>query len=173
MLSEAQRKFLIHDQVIGGGVINGLLNALLGWLSFRHHDRVPMHGDPSIVADTIATAVLLPLIACLIVTPLVRKAIKAGKVEPLRARSIVLWLPRLSFLRGLVLGLLTLATLAPLMLGLYLLFGVETLSVTSFVIIKALYAGVMAALISPVIALYVLSTHAPAPANVASELAVG
>jgi len=161
-LTEAQRKYLVHDQIIGSAVFNALLNALLAWLTFRRHTAVPLKGDPSIIGDAIGTAVLLPLLTCLIVTPLVRKALKTGKLEPLLTpspgRSMVLWLPSLSFFRGLVLALAALATCAPVFLGLLVLAGVEQLSVGAFIFVKTLYAAVMAGLCAPVIALYVMAT---------------
>jgi len=173
-LSAAQHKYLVHDQIIGAGIFNLLLNAGLAWLSFRHHKVVPMTGDPSIVGDTIGTALILPLVVCLIASPLVRKAIKAGKVDALsassRVRSMVLWLPRWSFFRGLVLGLIGVAWFAPPLLLLFKLAGVENMSVGGYVVVKALFAGALAAAVSPVMALYVLSTTAPAPAPAAAAV---
>jgi hypothetical protein len=168
-LSEAQRKYLVHDQIIGSAIFNAVLSALLAWLTFRRHASVPMKGDPSIIGDAIGTAVLLPLLTCLIVTPLVRKAMKAGKFEPLvqpsSGRSMVLWLPSLSFLRGLVLALGALATCAPVWLGLMVLAGVDQLSVGAFVFMKTVYAAVMAGLCAPIIALYVMATQPPQAAE--------
>lgn len=160
-LSEAQRKYLIQDQIIGSAVFNAVLAALLAWLTFRHHTSVPMKGDPSIIGDAIGTAVLLPLLTCLIVTPLVRKAMQAGKLEPLMqpstGRSMVLWLPKLSFLRGVVLALAALATCTPLWLGTLVLAGVDQLSVGMYIFMKSVYAGVMAGGCAPIIALYVMA----------------
>lgn len=161
-LSEAQRKYLVHDQIIGSAIFNLLLNAGLAWLGFRHHAAVPMHGDPSILNDAIGTAVILPLLTCLVVTPLVRKRLRSGKLEPLfelpERYDLLLWLPRWSFVRGLVLALLCLAWIAPLYLGLFFRFGVSSLSVASFVAIKGLYAAVMAGAVAPVIALHTMAT---------------
>jgi hypothetical protein len=81
-LSDAQRKYLVHEQIVGGALFNGVINAALAWLTFRHHPIVPMHGDPSILNDVIATSGLMPLFICLIGTPLVRKALRAGKFQP-------------------------------------------------------------------------------------------
>jgi hypothetical protein len=171
-LSESQRKYLISEHVIGGGVFNLLLSAVLAWLAFRHHDVVPLRGDPGIVRDALGTVVILPFLTCLIVTGLVRKSVKAGKVEPTLGpspqRSMLLWLPRSTFLRSLVFALLSLAFFAPVLLGLFLVSGIDHLSVGSFVAIKGLYAGVLAACNSPFIALYVLATS-EAPAAVLSD----
>lgn len=166
-LTESQRKYLVHEQIIGAAVINGVINALLAWLTFRKHASVPMHGDPSILGDALGTALLLPLLLCLIATPLIRKAVRAGKVAPISLqsprRTMLLWLPRTSFVRGLVLAVGALATCAPVMLGALTLFGVQGMSVTGFVVLKLFYAGIMAALVSPIVALYVLVSEAAEP----------
>lgn len=166
-LSDSQRKFLIQDQAIGSGIFNLLLNALIAWLTFRKLPAVPISGDPSITGDVIGTMILLPLLTCVIVTPLVRKAVQAGKVEPLHedtsARRMVRWLPSNSFLRGLALGFISLALFGPLLLGAFMVAGVQTMSVGGYVFIKALYAAALAAVNAPVIALYVLAKEqAPA-----------
>jgi hypothetical protein len=162
MLSQTQRSFLIRHHIIGATLFNALLNGFLAWLTFRHQPAVPIAGDPSVVGDAIGTAVLLPLLTCLIVTPLVRRAIAHGRVEPLSSFagniSMVLWLPRLSFFRGLALSLLCLAWLTPLYLAPMLLADIASLSVGAFVFMKIMYAGVMAAWVAPVVALYVLAT---------------
>lgn len=164
-LSDAQRKYIVNDHIIGSGVFNVSLNALFGWLSFRKHDPAPLRGDPSILNDAIATAVLLPLLICLIVTPLVRKRVRSGKLEPITGLAgsfdMLLWLPSGSFLRGSVLSLLCLAWLTPVYLGLLMVFGVTSLSAGSFVVVKGLYAGLAAALVAPVVALYAMATTQP------------
>ena len=173
-LSELQRKYLVRDQIIGGALVNGVINAFLAWLTFRHHAVVPMQGDPSILNDVIATAVLMPLFICMIATPLVRKAMHAGKFEPLSTpsstRTMVLWLPANSFLRGLLLALAALATCAPVLLGLLLMFGVHSMSVAGFTTLKLFYSGILGALVSPVIALYVMAAATPGEPAVAAAL---
>ena len=82
-LSSEHRRFLIVDQVIGAGIINFILNAGIAWAIARALARVPLWGNPSIANDTVATAFLLPFITCVIVTPLIRKKIVAGGLQPL------------------------------------------------------------------------------------------
>jgi len=162
-LSDAQRKYLVRDQLIGGAVFNGPVNGLLAWLTFRKHGVAPMQGDPSILNDVIGTAVLLPLIICLIATPLVRKLVHAGKVEPWLApsaeRTMLLWLPDNRVLRGLVLSLAALATVAPVLLAVFLAFGVQHMSVGGYAAFKLFYAGLLGALVSPIVALHVMASQ--------------
>jgi hypothetical protein len=166
-LSATQRKYLLNDQIIGGAIFNFVLNTLLAWLTFRRHEVVPLKGDQSIVANVLGIAIILPLLSCVIVTPLVRKAIQAGKVEPLQqastGRTVVLWLPKLSLLRGLVLSLLSLAWAAPLVLAVLVFAGVASMSVGGFVFVNGLYAAAISAGVSPIVALYVLASAEPMP----------
>jgi hypothetical protein len=173
-LSEAQLKYLVRDHVIGGAVCNGPINALLAWLTFRTHGVAPMQGDPSILNDVIGTASLMPLMICVIGTPLVRKVVHAGKVEPwIRAsaeRTMLMWLPANSVLRGLILALAALATVAPMLLGVLLALGVQHMSVGGYVTLKLVYTSILGALVSPLVALYVMAT--PPVAAIASAAAV-
>lgn len=171
-LSDAQQKYLVHEQIIGGALVNGVINAFLGWLTFRHHPVVPIKGDPSILNDVIATSVLMPLFICLIATPLVRKAMRAGKTQaiesPSAMRTMILWLPASSFLRGALLALASLATCTPILLGMLLMFDVQSMSVAGFATLKFFYAGILAGLVSPVVALYAMA--APQPLKAATTL---
>jgi hypothetical protein len=171
-LSDAQRKYLVHEQIIGGALVNGVINAFLGWLTFRHHPVVPIKGDPSILNDVIATSVLMPLFICVIATPLVRKAMQAGKTQALEApsasRTMILWLPANSILRGALLALASLATCTPILLGALLVFGVHGMSVGAFATLKFFYAGILAGLVSPIVALYAMA--APLPLKAAAAL---
>src|SRR5260370_7320498 len=76
----AQRRYMLLDNGVGPFVINFLINAVIAWLLFRHATHVPLWGQSSIAGDTIATSFLLPLITCLIVTP----------IAPGRGRSALL-----------------------------------------------------------------------------------
>jgi hypothetical protein len=171
-LSGAQRKYLVRDHLLGGAIFNGPINGLLAWLTFRKHGVAPMQGDPSILNDVIGTAVLLPLIICLIATPLVRKFVLAGKVEPWirpsAERTMLLWLPANPVLRGLILALAALATIAPVLLGVFLAFGVQSMSVAAYATFKLFYAGLLGALVSPLVALHVMASSTSQLAAIAT-----
>jgi hypothetical protein len=178
-LSDAQRSYLLRDHVIGGAIINATMNALFGWLSFRKHGFAPMSGDPSVLNDVIGTGLLLPLIICVIATPLVRKSIEARKLEPLNtdigtvsaARTMLLWLPTNPVLRGLILSLAALATVTPVLLGVLLAFGVQAMSLGGYVLLKMFYAGLLAAIVSPLVALYVMASATSSVAVIAAVTA--
>jgi hypothetical protein len=64
MLTPAQRTFLVNEQTVAPAVFNLILNAGLGWLVFRHLERVPLWGDPSLAGDIIGTMLILPFLTC-------------------------------------------------------------------------------------------------------------
>jgi len=170
-MSPAVRRYLLLEQGIGAAVFNFLLNAAIAWAMFRSVEVVPLWGQQSIMGDTIGTCFLLPLLTSLIATRLVRGHVRMGKVAALgwtRASHPVLgWLPQSTARRGVVLGLACIALLAPLaFLGLRL-FGVASLPFWRFIAFKGAFAGVAAALVTPLVALWVIA-EVPVPGEEAT-----
>lgn len=139
------------EQLIGSVLVNFVINAGLAWLVFRQMPVVPFRGPQSIVGDTIATALLLPLFVALLATPTFRSMLARRVVllpsSPLRP----LPLPQQPLLLGLVLALLATLTLAPATLAVVALAGIESLSFAQFLWFKAGFAALLAALILPLI----------------------
>jgi hypothetical protein len=162
MLTPAQRTFIVNEQTIAPAVFNLLLNAGLGWLVFRKLERVPLWGDPSLGGDIVGTMFLLPLLTCLIVTPLVKRAARTGKVAWLSfapaEHPILRLFPRSIWLRSLLLGFASLLLCGVPLIGLLSLLGVESWSVGVTVIAKGLYAALDAALVTPYVAMYALAS---------------
>lgn len=149
MIKEYRR--YLTEQVIGAAVVNWLFNAGLAWLIFRQMPQVPFFGPNSIVGDTLATAVLLPLFVTLAATPAFRSML-ARRVVLLPASGVRrLPLPQQPLLLGLSLGLLTALTLAPLTLWLLATLGVQSMPFGLFLQFKAGFAAVLAALITPLV----------------------
>lgn len=169
-LRPEHRRFLFVEQVVGEGVINFLLNAAIAWALVRSMSSVPLWGDPSIAGDTAATSLLLPLITCLIVTPLVRRKIAAGGIppidEPPRSGLLQMLIARSTFVRGALIGLgcIVLAAL-PVVLW-FVMAGVSGLSHHSFIWFKAVFAAALAAAVTPFIAWLALAP--PSSGNVSS-----
>jgi len=159
-LSEKHRSWLIREQVIAPAVINFVLNAGIAWLIFRGRGVVPLWGEGGIAQDAIATLFLLPSLTCLIVTPLVRRAVGAGKVPPLDGAiglpQVVERLPRALLGRAAALGLGGVVAGAPLVLGAVAVAG-GALAVPTLVLAKGVYTGALAALVGPMIALRTLA----------------
>jgi len=160
VLSSAQRSFLVKDQVIGPIVINALLNGGLAWLALRHHAPVTMGGDPGIARDVLGTLFILPFLVALIANRLAKHGAQSKGLEPFRfGIEVPAWVRRLPsgrYARAALLGLVALVVLGPVLIGLLKALGVEAMSLGAFVVFKAVLAGALAGVVTPVSALYAL-----------------
>ena len=158
------RRFLVVDECIGAAIVNFAINFALARLAYRALPSLPLYGRTSIAADTIATAIVLPLLTALLVTPLVRLGVARGKLPPLE-RPPGAWRPRSLVARGVVLAAASLLLVAaPFVLALALV-GPTRLPTASFVWLKGGFAAALAALVTPVAAWWALadaSVSAPA-----------
>lgn len=152
------RRYLV-EQVIGAALVNFVFNAGLAWLAFRQMAQVPLLGPHSIVSDSIGTSLLLPpIVACLSLPNF--RSMFARRVLLLPAPAPrALPLPQQPLLLGLVLALLASLSLAPASLALLMLGGVESLPFAQFVWFKAGFAGLLAALIVPLLLNQALQWH--------------
>src|SRR5262245_56323764 len=82
-LSARHQRFLWLEQGVIPCVFNFALNAAIAWALFRSLPAVPLWGQSSVGGDLLATAFLLPFLTCLIVSALVARDVRAGKVPPL------------------------------------------------------------------------------------------
>lgn len=158
-LSVEQRRFLWLGHSVVPFAINVVLNAGIGWATFRGMESVPLFGASSIAGDTLVTSFFLPAITCLIVTPLVRGQVRRG-AAPAFAGVLPGWLRRFRRalpLRAAALGLACVPLAGGAAVALLAALGVPALDFASFVGWKALYAGVLGALVTPAIALLALA----------------
>lgn len=156
-LAPPHRTYALRDQGIGAAVFNLLINGVIAYLMFRSLAAVPLWGAQGIAGDTIGTGFFLPFMTCLIVTPLTWRQVRRGALpapswtrvdHPMLAR-----LPSRPAARGALLGLLGAVIAAPpAVLGLVVM-GVDELDLWSFVAFKAIFSAILAAMVSPVIAL--------------------
>lgn len=155
-MKTVHRRYLI-EQAIAGFVINAVLNAGIAWLVFHSFETVPLWGEQSIMGDTIATGFLLPFLVCLVLTPLTRGQIRSGKLPADDVtRALVSRLPKGLFVRSLVVGAVGLPIAALPVFAILSGLGVTEIASAPFIGIKALIAGLLAALVSPPIALRAL-----------------
>jgi hypothetical protein len=166
-MSEEHRRYLIVEQGVGAFIVNLVLNGLIAYALVHHLSIVPLWGDPSIARDTLATSFLLPFITALIVTGLARREVRRGRFPSLdwrgTAHPVLGRLPKGRFLRGVLFGLACLALCAPPTLALLGAVGLDGMRFWPFIAFKALYAGVLGALVTPLIALCALGDPLPAP----------
>jgi hypothetical protein len=153
-MSPRHRRYLLLDQGVGAGIVNLLLNAGIAWLVFRGTEAVPLWGQQSIAGDTIGTAFVLPFLSTLIASAVVRSQVRAGYVPAiaLSARSALRRLPRSLAGRGAVLGLIGVVVTGLPMAAALDIAGVGQMAFGDFVAFKAVFAAVLGALVTPVIA---------------------
>jgi hypothetical protein len=161
-LTSAQRRYLVREHVAGSAIFNAVLNAVLGALAFYAFGRAPLWGNPGIALDLVSTAFFLPFLTSVIATPLIGWAVRRGKAEGLAEGALegtlIGRLPGGPWLRGAILGGLGMLSFAPPVVGVLALGlgGEGALSVPAFALLKAVYAGLLAALITPVVALFAM-----------------
>ena len=158
-LSAEQRRFLWIGQSLVPFAINLVLNGAIGWAMFRGMEQVPFWGQSSIGGDTLGTSFFLPAITCLIVTPLVRGEVRKGAAAAFRG-ALAGWLRRFQrplVLRACAIGTVCIPFAGGLAVVLLSALGVDALGFAPFLGWKALYAGVLAALVTPPIALLALA----------------
>lgn len=160
-MSSPQRRYVFLEQGVGAAIFNFLLNAAIAWAMFRGAERVPLWGQQSIAADTIGTSFILPFLTCLIVTRITWGRVRAGHLAPLawtrESHPALGWLPEGTARRALVLGVAGLVALAPVTVGAFHAFDVPHLALQDFVIFKAGFAAVEAAVVTPLVALWALA----------------
>jgi hypothetical protein len=162
----AHRRYLLVEQGIGAAIFNLVLNGVIAWFAVRSLERVPLWGETSIGVDTLFTTFLLPFFTCLVVTRLARGMVQKGKLPPVawrRADHATLGrLPARTVTRALVLGLAGLVAFGPVVVWALAALEVREMEVWSFITFKALFAAVLAAIFTPLIAVLALGDAAPA-----------
>ena len=105
-LSGPHQRFLIIEQGAVPTVFNFALDGAIAWALFRTAEGVPLWGESSLGVDLLATAFLLPFLTCLIVSAIVARHVRDGKVPRLSADQLpnTQWHERSSMKRGLALG---------------------------------------------------------------------
>jgi hypothetical protein len=152
-VSPEQRRYLVLEQGIGAGVFNVALNAGIAWAMFRGLETVPLWGQQSIAGDTIGTAFMLPFLTTLIASRVVRGHVRRGRVAAMSwTDGAARFVPRGLSRRGALLGIVCLVAVAlPAAAALGAL-GVDQMSFGSFVTFKAVFAGLLAAAVTPLVA---------------------
>ena len=159
-LSDRHRHFLRIDQGVVPAIFNVVINGVIAWAILRAHAHVPLWGEPSVGVDLLATGFLLPFLTCLIVSRLIGGQVRNGKLPPLESHQIASrgWHHRSSLQRGLFLGFVGVVfASAPIVAALEIA-RAQPIALYSFVGFKAIWAGLLAAVLSPLIAWWALAS---------------
>jgi len=159
MLAPEHRKLLVVDQGIVALVINIAFNGGIAWLLFRSMSEIPLWGESSVGVDMIATAVLLPVFSCLIVSKIVVSQVRSGKIPPLQGDQIPKsgWSHRPAVIRGLFLGTCAVFLGAAPVVAALSIADSASVDASAFIGYKAVWAGLMAGVVSPPIAWWALA----------------
>jgi hypothetical protein len=158
-LSDRHRSFLIIEQSVFAGIINLVINAVIAWLLMRSLVEVPLWGETSMGADLLATGFILPFATCLIVSRLTRSQVESGKLPALEASQIrpLGFHRRSSLVRAILMGVVGVIFASAPLVVLLDLAQAAPVPLMSFVTFKAIWAGLFAMIVSPIIAWWALS----------------
>ena len=165
-LSDRHRRFLLIEQGAIPTAFNFVLNGLIAWALFRSSVAVPLWGESSVGVDLLATAFLLPFLTCIIVSALVTRHVRSGKVPPLPSGQLPhsRWFERSSSMRGLFLGIVcVLFGAAPVVWALSL-GQAQPFPVPAFVAFKAVWAAMLALMVTPIVGWWALANASRAQA---------
>ncbi len=142
----------IKIQGIGPVIGNMILNPFLSWLGTREMENATLFGAHSIIIDTAITSIVASLLVTLFTASGVRRDLKARRIAVpesiARTKSPLFRLPRKSWTLGLVLGVGIAVVLVSLTLAVFHLFNIIEISFQSFMVIKAMYTGLLGLLVT-------------------------
>jgi len=152
-MSPRHRTYLLLEQGIGAGILNVVLNAGIAWVFFHDMSAVPLVGDRSIAGDTFGTAFMLPLLTAVIAGRIVRAHVRTAHVPAWPwPGGLARRIPRSLAARGSVLGIVCVLIVAFPTTSALAALGVTAWSLWTFITFKALFAGVLAGVVTPLIA---------------------
>ena len=158
-LSQKHRRFLLIDQCLIPTIINFVMNGLIAWLLNRSASTIPIWQGSSVALDLIATAFILPFAICIIVSATITKKVNSGKIAPLPPHQFPnsRWFKRLALFRGLFLGITGVIFGALPIVWALILGQAQPLPVMSYVLFKAVWAALIASLITPLVGWWALA----------------
>ena len=162
--------FLVGEMLIGSALLNAGLNAFIAWMMFGANGTLPIWGLESVIGDLWGTTVILVFLTTVICTHITLKRREKDNfnAEYFYGHTISdqRWLlHQKPSIRGIFLVLIcAVLFFSPLALGIWAT-GVSEMNVLNYVALKALYTGVLAAVIAPIAAILALkSTQNAEPA---------
>jgi len=167
-LSATHRRFLLVEQGAIPTAINFVLNGVIAWAIHRSNVDAPIWGKSSVALDLIATSFLLPFLTCVIASILISRRVQSGKMLTLSTDELPLsrWFRHPPWVRGIVLGIAGLIFGAAPIVAALSLSDAQTIPVYSFVAFKAVWAALLALLVTPVVGWWALaSASLPPPAR--------
>jgi len=155
------RRWIWINAIAVTALLNLGINALIAWLSALGMDEVPVWGWPlvdgtTIATDTAGTFFVLPFVTTLLLSASVAFEMRRGRLMPAVPRDrprLLDRLPEPRLRRGLVTGALVFAACAPLSLLAIELTDPQPMTVSAFVVYKALLGTALGLVVTPAIAI--------------------
>jgi hypothetical protein len=152
-LSRAHRRFLLVEHGASAAAINFAVSGGLAWIESSAGTSVPLWGWSSAAVDTLATAFVLPIMTCILVSRIAQRQVAQNKVSPL-ARvqgpfgngahySRVRW--------GVQLGAMAVFFFAAPVLFILTSLGVSSFAPWHFVIFEGVFGAVLGIALTPLI----------------------
>jgi len=162
-LLPAHSKYLLFEQGIGSVILNFIIHGMIAWVGFRSMDFVPLWGLQSIALDTVITAFIVPFLTVLIVTPITHWYVRKGRMPYLEwsrvSHPVLARLPVSIFYRSIVVTVICMVlSCVVLVLG-FMVPGINQLSFKAFFIFKIIFAGALAGILAPIVALCALGEN--------------
>lgn len=138
-------------ETVANGIINAIINGVLAWLMLGGGDNLTPGGDNSYVADTAATAFVLPFILSLIVIFLNRRKLNAGKISPVelspgkRLHALLARFPQSIWGQAFLFAVIATLVTTPLVIGLLWMAGLPEIPPATYAIFKGAWTGILAA----------------------------
>ena len=154
-LTPNQKRF-VGAQTIGTMVVNGLSAALFAWL-LVHAEGESMWGKVGLMSDIWATTFLTGWLMSIIMSAVIRKYVRSGKVEVTpwdwSKHPILRFLPRSRGRRNLLIGFAAAIIFSPPLMALVCLLGIDPWSFTMVCIAKVIYGVFLGIVLGPIIAI--------------------
>jgi hypothetical protein len=142
---------IANIETIANGIINAIINGGLAWLMLAGVDSLTAGGDNSYIADTTATAFILPFILSLIVISLNRRKLNAGKISPVelsrgnRLHANLARFPESVWGQAFLFAVIATLVTTPLVIGLLWMAGLPAIPPADYAIFKGAWTGILAA----------------------------
>jgi hypothetical protein len=152
-----QNNNYIKKQALIQWVANAIIGGIIAYFMTKELSQVGLWLDfnnieqTNISVDFIMGSFFMALILSLVYSVLTRNAKRKGELVYQASDNAIAKLPQSFFKRALTVGALFLASFGLLAISLFVLLGIEGLSPTTFVLLKALLSGSEAALVTIII----------------------
>ncbi|HMJ13634.1 MAG TPA: hypothetical protein VK524_19585, partial [Polyangiaceae bacterium] len=157
MMSPRERLYVIGQNGVGAALANALINGVIGWLITRELVSFPMWKVPGVAGDLLGTAFGITFGTCIgaaftVRRDFMKKKISLPVISPALTRLIARF-PQGTWKRSLWLGFLSILVFGVPVTLLLAASGADALAPNSFIAVKAVFAAVQAAVITPLIVL--------------------